>query len=232
MVRESKTLLKATGIWKEFPTPVGTIRALAPTDLTVNAGSIAVVKGKSGSGKSTLLRILSLNLAPSGGELLIRGESAPVVPSRAASAMRAGTFGVVFQDLLLDERLSLVDNMTLPLAMAKGKKSVVDALPWARQLAQILGLSHRWETPVALLSGGERQRTAIARAFILRPPLLVLDEPTAHLDEDNAHVVGGALAELATLGHAIIVATHTAHFDRWAETCVELGAGEPSLKKN
>ncbi|QEU12407.1 ABC transporter ATP-binding protein [Dermabacter vaginalis] len=219
--------VRADGVTKAYAVGKEEILALPPTSAEFQSGDVLVVHGPSGAGKSTFLKIVGLAIPPTSGEVIVDGVPAPRVPSKAASRMRAEFFGMVFQDLLLDERLTARENIVLPVRASRGWGGgglSEETQKWALELAELFGVSHRLDFPARLLSGGERQRVAIARAMVVRPPILILDEPTASLDPKNVEIVVTGVEALAKRGHGIVVATHGEHFDALASATLTLGA--------
>ncbi len=176
-------------------------------DLTVSlaAGSFRWLLGPSGAGKTSLLRLLTLAVRPTSGRLRVLGARIEEARRRDLPALRR-QIGVVFQDFRLLPHLSAFDNVALPLRLAgrpegQLRADVSEMLRW-------VGLSARSEAHPAQLSGGEQQRVAIARAVIGRPALLLADEPTGNLDDEQAERLMQLLAELNRLGTTVVVATH------------------------
>jgi putative ABC transport system ATP-binding protein len=171
-------------------------------------GELAVLSGPSGSGKTTLLAIVGAMLAPTSGEVLLDGEATSRLRDAHRAQVRRAKVGFVFQDLQLVEGMTARENVLLsqvPIGVTASDEARADAL-----LARfgIEGVAH---SVARSLSGGERQRVALARALLRDPPLLLLDEPTAHLDDAHARAVAGELASLAVDSgnpRAILVATH------------------------
>ncbi len=170
-------------------------------------GTLAIVKGASGSGKTTLLAIVGAMLAPTTGEVLIGGVATSRLRDAHRAEVRREKVGFVFQDVQLIDAMRVLDNVLLP-AVPVG----IDAAhrKKADELLERFGVHALRESKARALSGGERQRVALARALLFDAPLLLLDEPTAHLDDERARSVMGELAKLAAEGHVVIVATHDA----------------------
>jgi ABC-type lipoprotein export system ATPase subunit len=170
-------------------------------------GRLTAVSGRSGSGKSTILRLLAGLELPDAGEVRIDGES-PVAGSRAERArLRRRALALVTQEPSLVDFLSATENVALGLALrgTEGREAEERAEIWLAEL----GLGERARQRVHRLSAGERQRVAIARALASAPPLLLVDEPTARLDEANAAALGELLAAAAgEHGTTIVCATH------------------------
>ena len=168
-------------------------------------GELVVVRGPSGSGKTTLLAIVGAMLSPSSGEVLLDGESTSRLRESHRAEVRRRKVGFVFQDLQLVDGLTSRENVLLP-RIPDGVRSQDEER--ATMLLERFGLSAMARVDAKSLSGGERQRVALARALINDPPLLVLDEPTAHLDDARASSIAEELAVLAADNRAVLVATH------------------------
>ena len=173
--------------------------------LSLAAGGFRWLLGPSGAGKTSLLRLLMLAVRPSRGQLRILGTRVEEARRRDLPALRR-RIGVVFQDFRLLPHLSAFDNVALPLRLSgrpegQLRADVSEILRW-------VGLDARSDARPAQLSGGEQQRVAIARAVIGRPALLLADEPTGNLDDDQAERLMQLLAELNRLGTTVVVATH------------------------
>jgi putative ABC transport system ATP-binding protein len=173
--------------------------------LDVRGGEILVVRGPSGSGKTTLLGVLGGMLLPTSGEICLDGEAISRLRDHQRAEIRRAKIGYLFQDFALVERMSVLDNVLLPM-VPEGKSS--RATGRARTLLSRLGIAELAASRVDGLSGGERQRVALARALVADPKVLLLDEPTAHLDAGRATSLMEDLAGLAREGAAIVIASH------------------------
>ncbi len=171
----------------------------------VAQGELVILRGPSGSGKTTLLALAGAMLAPTSGEVLLGGEPTSRLREAHRAEARRRKVGYVFQDLQLVEEMSARDNVLLP-RVPDGVTSGDEAR--ADELLTRFGVGARGHTRARSLSGGERQRVAFARALVCDPPLLLLDEPTAHLDDARAEEIAGELERLAASGRAVLVATH------------------------
>lgn len=183
------------------------IEALAGVSLSVPAGVLWVLRGPSGSGKTTLLGVLGGLVTPSRGDALLRGESIVRMRDHHRTLLRREVVGTVLQDLGLIAGMTVLENVLLPLVPTGG--ATREDRDRAQRLLERFGLGGRARTQVQRLSGGERQRVGIARALSMRPAVLLLDEPTAHLDGRNAHEVVDLLVSLRDEEKSTIVAaTH------------------------
>lgn len=182
------------------------VRALAGVDLQVAAGEVVCLKGPSGSGKSTLLAIIGCVMAPTSGRAAIAGKQLARLPDRFLTIHRRQTIGFIFQRFNLLPALSVRENITLPL-LPLGV-SPAEQRQRARVLLERLGIAHRENFPAGQISGGELQRVAIARALINNQPIILADEPTAHLDTKLSHEFMGIMAGLKAEGKTIIITSH------------------------
>jgi putative ABC transport system ATP-binding protein len=170
-------------------------------------GEIVVIRGPSGSGKTTLLAIVGAMLSPTSGEVHLDGEPTSRLREAHRAEIRRRKVGFVFQDLQLVDGLTARQNVLLP-RVPDGVRPEDEKR--AGELLERFGLAAVADGKARALSGGERQRVALARALLNDPPLLVLDEPTAHLDDERAESIAKDLGALARDGRALLVATHDA----------------------
>jgi len=201
-------MLKATGVSKAYDTPRGPLPVLEDVDVALAAGESLCVVGPSGSGKSTLLYILGTLERPTRGEVRLDGRDVHALPETELAAFRNREVGFVFQDHFLLPQLSVLENVLAPTLVAAAKD---DYAARARTLLERVGLGDRLAHRPAELSGGERQRTALARALVMRPRVLLCDEPTGNLDADSARVVADLILELHRAEPSVLVlVTHSA----------------------
>jgi ABC-type lipoprotein export system ATPase subunit len=216
-------MLRAEGIVKTYRGPSAPIPVLTGVDFRVGAGEFAVIAGPSGSGKSTLLNVLGLLEDADGGEVWF-GDVAVSGLSRGEKSRRRGRFvGFVFQAFLLLPSLTALDNVLLAgryvgAAGDAGRRR-------ARTLLQEFGLEDRGMHLPRELSGGEQQRVAFCRAIFNDPPLILADEPTGNLDDDNGALILKALRARAQAGGAVVVVTHRADVMTGADAVYALDGG-------
>jgi lipoprotein-releasing system ATP-binding protein len=200
------------------------VDVLMGIDLDLEAGGRLAVTGPSGSGKSTLLHILGTLDRPSGGEVIIAGEQPFALDDDELAEFRHRTIGFIFQDHHLLPQYSVLENVLLPTLAFPDKPA--GALDRATSLLDRVGLGHRVRHRPAELSGGERQRVAVARALILRPKLLLCDEPTGSLDPKTARTIADLLLEVqADEGATLVVVTHSAELAERLPRRIEIKDG-------
>jgi ABC-type lipoprotein export system ATPase subunit len=214
-------MLALENITKTFKGPEGEVRAVAGVSLQVNAGEFVAVRGPSGCGKSTLLLAAGGLQHPDGGGVQVNGIDPYALSPEARARFRAQHIGFVFQQFHLIPYLSVWDNvMAAALALPNP-----DLGPRAKQLLEQFGLGDRLHHVPAALSTGEKQRTALARALLHGPRLLLADEPTGNLDEENGRIVLAWLADHAKGGGAVLLVTHDPKAAAYATRAVQMAAG-------
>jgi len=200
-------VLEVTDLHKSYETAAGPLAVLRGVSLRLEAGNAAAIMGPSGCGKSTLLHILGALDTPSSGSVKLAGIDPHALPERDQALFRNARVGFVFQDHSLLPQLTVLENVLTPVLVGRHDP---DATAHARQLLQAVGLGARLDHRPGELSGGEKQRTAIARALIRRPALLLCDEPTGNLDRRSAETVAELLEQLRRdERHIQIVVTHS-----------------------
>jgi putative ABC transport system ATP-binding protein len=196
------------------------VRPLDGFNLDVAAGSLVILLGPSGCGKTTLLSCLGGILRPTAGAIKFGDVDVTALDTKALSTYRRETVGIVFQSFNLVPSLSALENVMVPLRSAGVPRHA--AREKAKQLLTRVGLEDRMTHRPADLSGGQQKRVAVARAIALDPPLIVADEPTAHLDFIQVEEVLRLIRELASGDRMVVVATHDARMLPLADRVVEL----------
>jgi lipoprotein-releasing system ATP-binding protein len=206
--------LHTENLCKSFATRGGELSVLRGVNLDLAAGEALAVLGPSGSGKSTLLHLLGTLDRPSAGVYRLNGQDPFTLPDLELARFRNRHVGFVFQEHHLLPQCSVLENVLVPTLAGYGD-APASYEPRARELLDRVGLTGRLDHRPAELSGGERQRVAVARALILKPVLLLADEPTGNLDRRTAQVVGELLLDLHRQENTIlVVVTHSPELAR------------------
>jgi putative ABC transport system ATP-binding protein len=201
-------MLRAERLVKTYRGPSAPIPVLNGVDLCVGPGELTVIAGTSGSGKSTLLNVLGLLEDAEGGDIWYGDVCVTALSRSDKSQYRGRSVGFVFQSFLLLPSLTALDNVLLAGKYIGAPKS--ETRRRALQLLEQFGVLERRAHYPRELSGGEQQRVAFCRAILNDPPLLLADEPTGNLDDDNAALILKALRARAEAGGAVVVVTHRA----------------------
>ena len=196
-------MIEVRDIRKSF----GTLEVLHGVSLQVSEGEIVSIVGASGAGKTTLLQIMGSLLEADGGGVIIDGVPLGSLSDGALSEFRNRRIGFIFQSYHLLPEFSAVENVMMPLLIAGVRRR--DAEMRARELLEMVSMSHRAEHKPAALSGGEQQRVAIARALANRPAVVLADEPTGNLDSETRNDIQNLFFELRrSMGQTFIIVTH------------------------
>ena len=178
--------------------------------------------GYTNAGKSTLLNILGLLDKPTGGEYAINGKNVSSVGEKQQAGLRNAVIGFVIQDFALVEKYTVKQNVRIPLIYSKKQ---IDKEKAVRLVLQKVGLSDKISTPVFKLSGGQKQRTAIARAIVNEPEIILADEPTGALDSDTADEIMRIFETLSREGKTVIIVTHDKDIASRCERIIEIADG-------
>src|SRR3954447_26069050 len=197
-------------------------RPIDGLDLDAKSGELVLLLGASGCGKTSLLSVLAGILRPARGSAVVAGVEVTALRGAALTHYRRDTVGVVFQAFNLVPSLTALENTMAPLRAARVKRAV--ARERASKLLDQVGLTDRVQFRPGDLSGGQQQRVAIARALVHDPPVLLADEPTAHLDYIQVEGVLRLLRDLADAGRTVIVATHDERMMPLADRVIHLTA--------
>jgi putative ABC transport system ATP-binding protein len=163
------------------------------------------VYGRSGTGKTTLLHLLALLLTPNSGSINIKEKELAMLTAKEASQMRANHLGIIYQKPHFVSSLNVLDNLLLANYLADQKESIIQA----QKLAQNLGISELLDKKTSMLSGGEQQRVSIARALMNNPDVILADEPTSNLDDENCEKVIQLLENQSkNIGASLVIVTH------------------------
>lgn len=203
-------ILDVNGLKKVYTTRFGgnQVQALSNVSFSVEQGEYVAIMGESGSGKSTLLNILAALDKPTGGDVKLAGKSLLSVSEKELSAFRRDNLGFVFQDFNLLDTFTLQDNIFLPLVLAGHHYAEMDKR--LQPLVKKLRIEHLMKKYPYEVSGGEKQRTAVARALITNPKLVLADEPTGALDSRATEGLLTLFNEINAEGQTILMVTHSA----------------------
>ena len=220
----SRAVISAKGLTRVYKLGDSDVIGVNQVDLDIAAGELVVLKGNSGSGKSTLLSLLAGLDRPTGGDLRVDQHDLNSITDSQLTHFRRQVVGMIFQSFNLLPTLNVLENICLPALLAG--KSVAESRPKAMELLQWLRLENRLNHLPAQLSGGEMQRTAIARALINDPAIILADEPTGNLDSRNGQIVIELLAELnRQWQRTVLIATHSTLADEMASVRLGLKDG-------
>lgn len=219
-------MIKVEGLRKSIRNGTRTVDILKGLDFTIPEGQFAAIMGASGSGKSTLLGLLAGLDMPSSGDVRLNGIAISYLPEDRLAQVRGKTIGFVFQSYQLIPTLTALENVLLPYELNVDGADAKAGQARARELLANVGLDDRFDHYPVQLSGGEQQRVALARAFILRPPIVLADEPTGNLDSTNgAHVLELLLNLNRIEGTTLVLVTHDAVLAAYADRRITLRDG-------
>jgi putative ABC transport system ATP-binding protein len=203
------TILEVSNLKKIYTTRFGgaQVQALSNVSFSVEAGEYVAIMGESGSGKTTLLNILAALDKPTSGDVLLNGKSILTVKDSELAAFRRDNLGFVFQDFNLLDNFSVQDNILLPLVLAG--KSWPEMEPRLMEAAKKLGVTDLLNKYPYEISGGQKQRTAVARAIVTAPRLVLADEPTGALDSRATDSLLRLFEEVNAGGQTVLMVTHS-----------------------
>lgn len=203
------------------------VEILRGVSFTVERGEFVAIMGASGSGKSTLLGLLAGLDTATSGEVILDGVSITALAEDKLAQMRGRLIGFVFQSYQLVPTLTALENVLLPYELNESEGGLKAGVERARELLQSVGLGERGDHYPVQLSGGEQQRVALARAFMMRPPIVLADEPTGNLDTVNGAQVMKLLEELnRTQGTTLVLVTHDPLIAAHARRVITVRDGE------
>ena len=213
-------MIEVKNIVKRF----GDLEVLHGVSLDISDGEIVSIVGASGAGKSTLLQIIGSLLSADSGEVRIDGVELSTLSEDKLSDFRNRHIGFIFQSYHLLPEFTAVENVMMPMLIAGGKRS--DAEARARELLELVGMSHRAEHKPEALSGGEQQRVAIARALINRPSVVLADEPTGNLDTATRDEIQRLFIELRDrTGQTFVIVTHDVALAERSDRTIRMSDG-------
>ena len=227
-------MIQLNNIQKIYKTGDEKVNALKNVNLTIKTGEFVAIVGPSGSGKSTLLHLIASLDKPTSGEIIVNGKKLNQMKDKELSSYRNKDIGLVFQEFHLQPHLTLLENVEIPLMFSeKTKNSESKMKKRALELLNLMDIGNRIHHRPSQISGGQKQRTAIARAIIHEPGILLADEPTGNLDSHT----GKAILELLTTLHkkekmTLIVVTHDHEIAKRAERVIEINDGNITERTN
>jgi putative ABC transport system ATP-binding protein len=225
LVETAVDTIQVKDLRKSIRNGTRTVDILKGIDFAVPHGQFVAIMGSSGSGKSTLLGLLAGLDTPSSGEVILDGQSISYLPEDKLAQVRGRTIGFVFQSYQLIPTLTALENVLLPHEL-NADQSKEAGLTRARTLLTSVGLGDRLDHYPVQLSGGEQQRVALARAFVLRPPIVLADEPTGNLDTQNgAHILELLLNINKTERTTLVLVTHDPVLATYADRVITLRDG-------
>lgn len=228
---ENKNLIVLDNITKKYYFKDKEIIVLKNLCGKFESGKFYAIMGHSGSGKSTLINIIGLLDSIDDGDYYINDLNAKNLKDKEASLLRQKCFGFIFQEFYLDEHLKAIENVMLPLMLNK-ELSYKEKINLSTNLLKKFNLEQRKEHFPKHLSGGEKQRIAIARALVNNPNIILADEPTGDLDEENEEKIFDILKDLAKKGKCVIVVSHSNAVKKYADKILLLKNGTLTEENN
>lgn len=217
-------MLTVSDLHKSYQVGSTTYEVLKGIDLTVDDGEFVAIMGPSGSGKTTLLNCISCYIPSDSGSILLGNTELAKLDEEALADVRNKKLGFVFQDFLLLDGLSVRENILLPSIIGASINDQVEAR--ADQLCEVFGLAHIRDKYPAEISGGEKQRTAVARALINQPLMILADEPTGNLDSKSSRaVIDSFLQARQAMDATILMVTHDSYAASFCDRVVVLRDG-------
>lgn len=223
---QTTTAIRAQDVCRHYPMGESLIRAVDGISMQVPAGEFVALLGASGSGKSSLLNLIAGLDRPTSGDVIVEGKNLAEFSREDLAKHRLHTVGMVFQSFNLIPSMTVIENVELPLRFAEVDRDQRDSR--AREALQRVGLGKRLQHRPSELSGGEQQRTALARALINRPRLLLADEPTGNLDSRTGTEIMNLIREFnESLGMTVVMVTHERTLaEQYAERLIFLADGK------
>lgn len=218
-------MLELKNVKKVYVVKNEKVMALNDVSYTFEMNNFYGIMGHSGSGKTTLISILGLLESFDSGTYLINGEEVKDFDNNKISKIRRDYVGFVFQDFYLDEYLNVYENVMLPLITHKELSKEMKNEMVIEALTKV-GIVDRKNHFPSQLSGGEKQRVAIARALINNPKIILADEPTGNLDEDNEKMIFQILKDLSKEGKCVIVVSHSNEVKSYADKIIKIANGK------
>lgn len=213
-------IIRIQDLSKYYGHKQGTVVALEDVSFQVESGAFKIIQGPSGSGKTTILLSVGGLLSPDEGKILVKDKDIYHLSAEERASFRAENIGFVFQQFYLVNYLTVMENVMLPDLAIK-----FDGIEKrAKELLTALKLDHRLDHQPSELSTGERQRVALARALVLKPQVLLADEPTGNLDEENEKIILDYFKEFTNKDGAVLMVTHSSRIEK-ADEVIQLKNG-------
>lgn len=223
MKADSNKILVVEDLVKYYGAGDNLVRAVDHTSLEIERGKFTAIVGRSGSGKSTLLHLIGGLDRPDGGKVWIEGKDIFALKDDRLAEFRRKKIGFVFQDFNLIPSLNVWENIVLPLGLDNRKVRREDV----EEVVSKIGLADKEDAMPNALSGGQKQRTAIARALVTRPAMILADEPTGNLDSQTELEVMGLLKSCVTdFGQTLVMITHDEMIAQMADRVIEIEDGK------
>lgn len=220
-----KDVIKIENIKKSFKLKNEEINAIDDLSISFKSGEFYAIMGHSGSGKSTLINVIGLLEEIDSGSYFIDNVDTQALSSKERAYLRRDKFGFIFQEFCLDEYLKAKENVILPMIINKNiDPSKRDNK--ATELLKLVGVEDRMNHFPKEMSGGEKQRVAIARCLANDPEIILADEPTGNLDEENEEKIFELLRKLANDGKCVIVVSHTNEVKKYADKVYHIKKGK------
>lgn len=223
-IGSSYPVIELKDLVKEYGVDETHVRALDGINLTIQKGEFLAIMGPSGCGKTTLLNILGLLDTTSSGEYALDGRPVADLSSREQAAIRANQIGFVFQSFNLVPRLTVIENVALPLSYKRGFR--YSKLRQASKVLKTFELHEREYYLPHQLSGGQVQRVAIARALVNSPSIILADEPTGNLDSKSSELIMNELRDIHRQGNTIVMVTHNPDLTSYASRIIQMKDGQ------
>lgn len=217
--KSNAPLIELADVHLKLASQAGEVNILRGVDMTLAQGESLAVIGPSGSGKSTMMMIVAGLERPTSGRVSVLGQDLAALDEDGLALFRRRNVGIVFQAFHLIPTMTALENVAIPLEFAGDK----DAWDKAREVLKSVGLGHRTTHYPGQMSGGEQQRTALARAFVAEPALLLADEPTGNLDAGTGHSIVDLMFDLRKrIGTGLLLITHDAALARRCDRAVRM----------
>ena len=217
-------IIQMNNVSKRFPSREGPIDIIKKIDLEIEEGAFTAIVGRSGSGKSTLLNLIGMLDVISDGKYLFQGKAVASLSKREMAKIRNSRIGYIFQSFHLIPDIIARENVEVPLGYAGIKSTMRKEM--ALEALKRVGMLERANFRAGLLSGGEQQRVAIARALVTNPQIILADEPTGNLDEENSIAIMELLKQINGSGTAIVLVSHDALTISYANEKLYLNDGK------